>query len=315
MKRPNYGSLNYVFFAFLGRVCLSSPAYRCVSWICLFFVFFGEMEARGQDELPLENAILKALEPIRVSAQVAGIIAQLDLHEGSQVIADQEVGHLRDTAVRLQLVRATTALEIAKAKQANDIDERLASKSSLVADNEYQRAVNANRSVPDTYPANEIGRLKLVAEKSLLEIERAAYQRSILGLETRQAEGEVEQAKELLARHRIVAPCSGVVVNVFHQPGEWVEPGKELFAIVRTDRMRVEGFLAASKARHDLIGKRVLIRDFEGEEEISLEGRVSFVSPEANPVNSLVRVFVDIEHTESQPRSGLRVRAVVTGNP
>ncbi len=41
-------------------------------------------------------------------------------------------------------------------------------------------------------------------------------------------------------------------------------------------------------------------------------GKVVFVSPDANPVNSLVRVYIEVENPERKLRPGLQVRAEIS---
>lgn len=256
-------------------------------------------------EIQVESAILKTVETTVLSAEVAGIISVLDVKEGLVVEPGRELGRIRDEAVKLDLERAKTAIELAKKKQQSDIDQRLATKSQAVADNEYQRASAANLRVPDTYPPNEIDRLRLVADRAKLEVERAKYQRDLATMDVTLAEHEYRKFYELYLRHKIKAPSAGVVVSIDKHLGEWVEPGTPLLTIVRTDLLRVEGFVTAEQAARIQVGD---------EAEVSLDAlranaKVVFISPDTNPVNSQVRVFLEFENTKVEFRPGLRVKA------
>lgn len=262
--------------------------------------------------IEVQGAILKTIESTALAAQLSGAILELNVREGDTVAAGQELGKIRDEAVKLKLDQLKTQVLMMKRKQANDINKRLAQKSQEVAENEYQRAITANARVPDTYPINEIDRLKLIADQARLEVERAIYESEIAKFEVDMAVSDYQQTFELYSRHRIVAPVSGVVVSLEKRPGEWVEPGVNVMQIVRIDRLRVEGFITASQAMHDLMGATAEVSFASAEaadDPVTASGTVVFISPDVNPVNSHVRVFMEIDNQNNQLRPGLRVSA------
>ena len=261
------------------------------------------------ESIPVAGAIVKTIDAISLAAEVSGTIRELQVQEGDAVQAGQKLGMIKDEAVRLELAQLKTQIDIARKKQANDIDRRLADKARQVAENEYQRALNSNARVPNTYPINEIDRLKLVADQATLEVERAAHEQEIATFEVELAIGNYRKIYELYQRHHIVAPVAGIVVGVDKRMGEWVEPGSDLLRIVRTDTLRVEGFVAASDIRGNLVGRPATLRLAAGAEQLVSQGRVSFVSPDVNPVNSQVRIFIEVDNAAGQLRPGLRVEA------
>lgn len=264
------------------------------------------LEETSPKPLVVEDSILKTIESTAVASQVAGILQNLNIKEGSRVHQGEEIARIRDVTVRLQLERSQTALEVAKKKQDNDIDLQIAQKSSAVASNEYQRAIDANSRVSNVYTPNEVDRLKLIFDRAILETQRAEYQREVARLETTVAEVEVKQNQELLLRHRVAAPCAGMVVAVEKRAGEWVEPGTVVARIVEIDRLRVEGFLHVADADPRLLGSKAMVRiDFAGS-SLETEGELVFISPDANPVSGQVRVFIEVENREQKLRPGLR---------
>jgi multidrug efflux pump subunit AcrA (membrane-fusion protein) len=264
------------------------------------------LEETSPTPLIVEDSILKTIESTAVASQVAGILQNLNIKEGSRVHQGEEIARIRDVTVRLQLERSQTAVEVAKKKQDNDIDLQIAQKSSAVASNEYQRAIDANSRVSNVYTPNEVDRLKLIFDRAILETQRAEYQREVARLETTVAEVEVKQNQELLLRHRVAAPCAGMVVAVEKRVGEWVEPGTVVARIVEIDRLRVEGFLHVADADPRLLGSKAMVRiDFAGS-SLETEGELVFISPDANPVSGQVRVFIEVENREQKLRPGLR---------
>lgn len=264
-----------------------------------------------QSRIEIQGAILKTIESTELAAHVAGVVQALDVHEGDSVEIGQSLGRLQDESVKLKLEQLKSQVEMLKEKQSNDIDQRLAEKGKAVAENEYQRALNANARVPDTYPRNEMDRLKLVADEAGLELERATYLRGMVKYDVESAISEYKQTYELFKRHQITAPMNGIVVSVEKRAGEWVEPGAALLKIVRIDRLRVEGFVRIEQSLGELVGRSAKVQVETGEQTHAFDGTVTFVSPDANPVNSQVRVFLEVDNSERKIRPGLRVTAVI----
>lgn len=262
----------------------------------------------------LENALLKTIESIQIAAEVPGLLTAVPVTEGDLVKVGTELARVRDDAVRLQVEHAKVQVESVRRKQKSDIDLRLAMKSAAVVENEFRRAENANRLVSNTYPQNEIDRLRLVAERGLLEIERAKHEQELMALSVVLAENDYRQSLELQSRHRVLSPANGMVVLVEKHVGEWVEPGTKLIQLVRIDRLRIEGFISAQEAIRNLRGASAKAEVLVGTESILVDGKVVFVSPDANPVNGQVRVFLEIENPKHALRPGLKVAATIA-NP
>ena len=238
----------------------------------------------GATEIVVEGAILKTIESVSVSSQVAGRISELTVKEGAKVKLDQEIGRVHDAAVKIQMEKARISIEIAERKQKNDIDKRLAAKNQQVAANEYRRAVEANLQVQDVYPLNEIDRLKLIFSRTELELERAVHQQSMADLDKSLAETEYKASQELAQRHRIQAPCDGVVIALEKRMGEWVEPGTIVLKIVQIDKLRIEGFIQAADATLDLVGSTAEVLFDTSNPQTATTAKLVFVSPRCQPI-------------------------------
>lgn len=267
--------------------------------------------AVATDSIELQGAILKTIDATTLAAQVAGPIKKLLVKEGDLVNSGQKLGCINDDALRLELEQLKTQVAMSEKKQHNDINQRLAEKSRQVASTEYERALGANARVADTYPINEIDRLRLIADRAELEVERAAHERELAVFDVTLAKGSYRQAYERYTRHQLAAPAGGVVVSVEKRIGEWVEPGTELLRIVRIDQLRVEGFIPADQAHPNLVGQPARVALVGEAQEHWWPGKVVFVSPDANPVNSQVRVFIEVDNASAALRPGLRVRAAI----
>lgn len=277
-------------------------------------VFSDEPELSDRTSIPLQNAILKTIVTVTVSAEAQGVLEKVPVDIGSSVVPGDQLASIRDDDVHIQLARAELELNLAQQKSNSDIDVLVTTKSAAVAENEYHRAMDANRSVPNTYPPNEIDRLKLVFERSQLEVRRAHELREQLTVQTQLAKNHVDEIRTTLRKHVMNAPTQGVIASVEHRAGEWVEPGTPIATIVNLERLRVEGFVKETDAGRIEIGDMAEVIVQQRDTAIKLGGTVVFVSPDINSVSDLVRVFVDVDNTGGHLRPGSRTTVNVQGS-
>ena len=100
---------------------------------------------------------------------------------------------------------------------------------------------------PKSVSQTELDRLRLTAERNRLEIEQAKHVLIVAEMTAQLAQNAVETAESKLDRQTILAPISGMVVQVYRRSGEWVEPGEQVVRILRVDRLRAEGFVEVSQ--------------------------------------------------------------------
>lgn len=270
-------------------------------------------EPRGT-RIEIKNSILKSLDTVSIAAGVAGVLGEVLVREGDIVDLKTPLAKVRDDEAALVVVQAQLALDTAKLKTTRDVDLKLAIKGAEVASKELQRTLDANSRAADTYPANEVDRMRLMVDKSRLEIERAQLEQRLTILASEQAEAELRQAEQAVSRHTIFSPLAAMVISVEKQAGEWVDPNSTVVELMTMNPLRVEGFIDASNASKVATGARAIVSISIGTTAYEVNGKVTFVSPVANPVNSQVRVFIEIDNAESRFRPGLSVKASVGGD-
>lgn len=265
-------------------------------------------------KITLQNAILKTIVTVTVAAEATGVLEEVPVDIGTLIEPGDCIAKIRDDDVLVQLSRAQLELTLAQQKSESDIDVLVTTKSEAVAENEYLRALDANRTVPNTYPPNEIDRLKLVYDRSELEVRRAEEQRVQLSVQTQLAQNKVSEIETTLRKHTIDASTEGVIVSVEHHSGEWVEAGTPIATIVNLKQLRVEGFISATDATGIGVGDQAQVEVQFSKEAKRFAGRVIFVSPDVNSVSDLVRIFVDVDNTDGQLRPGLRTTVSIHGD-
>lgn len=258
------------------------------------------------EEISIPNALLTVVESAEVSAARGGTLEKLLVREGELVKSGELVAQLKSQQAQLAVEESRLELKMAQQTADNDVDIRYARKTLQQAENEFERSVSVNEALPGTIPEREVDFLRLAVERSKLEIERAEKAHELSTTKVALQESAVKMAELELAQHRSEAPIDGMVVSIEKRVGEWIEPGDSLVRIVRIDRIRAEGFLKAPQAKIGLIGRSAeLTVEVPGGKTIQVSGKVTFVSPEANPVNGMVRIWAEFNRAKTALRPGL----------
>jgi len=307
----------------------------------------GQPVKKGQplcqlDDSEAKSIYLQAVAETKITVELASSSVAGELAQQKVALADQAIG------------RQAILLEIAEKKAASEICVRAAEKAALVAKNELERASVARQRFADAVSQSEIDGLNLAHQRTLLESQQAELERqldaltagaeqqtsvelktslraaelelaksrfeqSILRLRSDSVRHEVDQAKIIVLKHRIVSPLEGVVAEVFRRPGEWVQPGDAILRIVKLSRLRAEGFLPSEQAirlrnlSDDKVQKKSV--SLHGQmatgESKSMVGEISFVSPEVDVINNQVRFWVEFDNTDLNIFPGMKVTAEI----
>jgi macrolide-specific efflux system membrane fusion protein len=257
------------------------------------------------DDVHVDSALLTLIEHADISALETGPLVHREIAEGVTVDSDAILGKIDDLEARLILERAKTELMIAQKLVENDIKVRFARKSQEVAQAELKRSLESVEKFPKSVSQTEIDRLRLLADKALLEIEQATLDHEQATLSRLLKQNDVDRATLQLERRQIKAPFPGMVVQWKKQRGEWVEPGTPVVRMIRLNRLRAEAFVPSKSLPTDLAGRAVtLLVDLPGKPKSKFVGKLVFVDPEIDPVNNQVRIRAEIENSDLILRPG-----------
>lgn len=279
-----------------------------------FLLTYNGNAQEKNDTISVKNPILKPIRTISVAAGVSGVVDAILVSEGDMVKVNTVVAKIRADEAKLSVSRAKLALELASAKEKRDVDIRLAEKSAQVAEQELARTLKANTLASDTYPANEVDRYRLVAERANIEIERFKLDQVLAAIGRKQAEIELQQSQQALYRHSIRNTVQAMVVSVDKNAGEWVEPNTKLIEVMSIDRLRIEAFVDSGDAVQISKGSKATVSIAVPQQSEMAEAKVTFVSPMANPVNGQVRIFIEIDNPKGTFRPGMSVTASIARN-
>ncbi|MEE9603647.1 MAG: HlyD family efflux transporter periplasmic adaptor subunit [Thermoguttaceae bacterium] len=243
----------------------------------------------------LPDCLVTLIEEVQVPAEEAGVLTELLVVEGQQVTAGQLLAKIDDAHTRMQHDVAKFRLQVAEEEANNDTNVQYAAAASKVAYSEHQRALRANKQVPNSVPPAEVERLLLTYRRTLWEIEQATVNKRIAALEAAVSQAEVKAAAENLNRRRITSPLDGMVIDTYRHAGEWVKPGDPVMHIVRLNQLNIDGFLNLDEYMpSDIQGRPVTVRVKLAGDVETFSGKIVYVSPEVRAGNEYqIRAKVD----------------------
>jgi len=284
-------------------------------FIAVLLVSHGATAQTKSDRLPISDSgltltdcIVSAKDHIQLPAQQAGVILQLEtedgltVEEGVIVSALQFIGKLDDEDPAARLDAAAAEHQVA-------IEEHLKAESNVVAavatvgvaDAELKESEDINRRSPNAIPATQVRRQELTVTRSAAEKVVADRDVKAAASKTVSSQEQVNLAEINSKKYQLISPLDGVVVQVYRKPGEWVSPGDPIARIVRMDKLRVEGFVDASRyLPEDIEGREVtvIIRRPNREAE-EFKSTISFVSPIVEASGDY-RVWAEVDNRTSK---------------
>lgn len=295
----------------------------------------GDVVARGGVVAKIDDA----------AARVTHARAKADLTIAERM-AIEDIGVLLANktleAERQLLTAEQVGREIIERESQNQLKVLSAEKAQGVAEIELKRSKQAKAIFDDAIPQLQIDGLQLKADQAKLETEQSKFNVETSQLELRvrdeavrsqelavgKAELEVKRAtvgqevsqlqtelkrKELelaalnIERRTIQSPLDGVVVEVYRNRGEWVEPGERVMRILRLNRLWVEGFLSIEDLARCRAGAAVSVTVRIGQQEtIQLPGSLVFIGREVDPVNQDILVRAEIDNTSMKLLPGMK---------
>jgi membrane fusion protein (multidrug efflux system) len=131
---------------------------------------------------------------------------------------------------------------------------------------------------------------------STQDLDKARHDRDLAGQ-------ELAEARQRLAKTRVIAPFAGRITVRRVQPGQTVKPGDELFTLADFEPLVARVFLPEREVLGLRPGQEVRLA-LRSQEETRFVGRVRQVSPVVDTASGTVKVTVDAVNPPEQVRPG-----------
>jgi RND family efflux transporter MFP subunit len=238
-----------------------------------------------------EQAVLsgttEAPHRAELSTRVDGLVTELLVDEGTVVAEDEPILVLDARLAELEADAAAARVEEAEARHRDAIrvrDELLSLKKGRHA---------SEAEIESAVAAVDIAAAALAAERAALA-----------------------RAREIVYRHRLTAPFSGMVVARNVEVGEWVQRDEAAVEIVALDRMRVRAQLPQRDYVRVLPGAAASLR-FDALPERDVDGEVLVRVASGDPRSRSFPVLIDLPNPKRllAPGMSARVRIDLAAGP
>lgn len=221
---------------------------------------------------------LTAERQARLSARVDGLILRVHVDAGDQVEVGQTLLELDSATAHQALLR--TRAEAAQATAAVREAERLVTEAQRLMGRQAIAATEVDSRV------------------AALELARAAE---------KSAHARVREQEEIVTRHTLPAPFSGVIAEKLAEVGEWVQRGTPVLSLVATDGVRLDVRVPQERFRQIDVDAQVRVfSDALGGEPLlaRIGTRVPFTDP--GDRTFLLRLLIDDPQGRLQPGTSAR---------
>ncbi|MEZ6067662.1 MAG: efflux RND transporter periplasmic adaptor subunit [Planctomycetaceae bacterium] len=161
----------------------------------------------------------------------------------------------------------------------------------------------------------ELAGQQLAVTAADLEVRQAHEEHEVLQLQAQLKRHDLELSRLTLQRRRMLSPLDGVVVEVYQNRGEWVEPGQPVLRVQRQNRLWAEGLITVDRLADCTLNCPVRLTVPTGpEESVEVTGRIVFIGREVDPVNRELLVRAEIPNDDLRLLPGMDGMLVI-GQP
>jgi HlyD family secretion protein len=242
----------------------------------------------GGDTLVTSTGTLEATE-IRVSSQIAGVVLNVRVDEGSPISAGDTIAVIDSTEWSYQWRQASANLRAAEAQLRLAIegprreDLRQAEASFDNAQNDLRRMEELFGSHTVTEKQLEDARTRFtVAEQTLEKLKRGSRVEEIDLARARrdQAAAQAGSMRKKLSDCVLIAPAGGTLINRLVEPGEFVGPGTAVAVIADLGRLELKVYVPESTVPKIKLGMQADIT-IDAFQNRTYTGTVVYISPQA----------------------------------
>lgn len=222
---------------------------------------------------------------ITVSAEATGKLLRMDAEEGSAVSEGRVLGVIDTTTLVLQreVIRKQQAAMLATRP---DVQKQVASLREQIGKQETELArlqrmelggAATSKQVDDVATQLRVLRSQLDATLSTLHASVNSANNNAAALEV-----QMQLLDEQIRRCFVTAPSAGTILVRYAEAGEMAVTGKPLLRMADIEHMYLRAYFTSEQLAHIQLGQAVtVIADFGGDEQVSYEGIISWISAES----------------------------------
>ena len=266
----------------------------------------GEEKAAGQGSETVElQGVLNPIEKLRLATRDPGIVEKICVEVGDTIEAGDIVAILDRKIFSAEVNAATSELAAAKQEAKDEVDLEFAKISYAVNQKIYERSELARQQFAKSVSKTELERLRLESERTRLSGVQAQQQQKINELTASLQKDRLEIATLRLENRTIKSKIGGTIVEIFNAPGEYVAPGQPIARILNLNRLKVVCSGRLDQLDPEEIPEDAVFKIKKGDQIKSFPAKITFVSPEIDPVRQTYSIWAEIENPNNELKSGL----------
>jgi len=243
---------------------------------------------------PLEIlSVLSVEKAVDVTAQRDGVVLATESDEGSVVRAGQELAQLDDSTLQAELQKAQSDLLVSE----NNVKYKQAEQQAKNAQLKRQQLLRASGLSSDAD-----------LEQAQFQAKGAGYELDSWRQEVKSSQAQINELQIEIAKARIAAPFSGVLVRRYIRQGQQVAKNDKCFRVSQLGPLEVEFQIPETGGRRPIPGAAFTVQlvDTAGQPHAA---RVIRVSPTVDPASDSYDVVGRLTGSElSALRPGMSVR-------
>lgn len=270
---------------FCGKIVIRTAWFATL--VTFLFITYTS-NAMAQNEINIFEGVIYPVEERELAFPVSGLVASVKVDEGD---------HVQKGEPLLELDTSTALLESQRRRIAWENDTAIVtSRDRLrILDRQHQTLqtlLDASGSVSqDELDALQLERLQTKGQRESSKIQQAL------------AELEYRLAAQALADMTLTAPIDGVITRIEKFGGEWISAGDTATILVDLSSVMLRVSIPDDRARLLKEGIDVPVT-VHGNGPYS--GKVTFISPVADPASGLIGIKILISNINSDIRPGSR---------
>ena len=259
--------------------------------LCLFnwMLIWSPSLVAAQERLSI-SGITEPIRDVTLSAIVSGRIAKIFFKEGDKIDKGATILELDKKLEKLEVERRKLIWE-SKA-ELNSAEAQVSTLSALL---------KSTRELFDS--TGSVSKEELEIQELEYNVAVAEMQRFEIAEERERI--EYEMALENQRRRKLVSPVSGVIVKIFLDEGESVEPGESLVHVVDIKKCLFVSNVEEQLVRSLKKGQQVRLLIGNDSFAINKKGVIAYISPVADPASGLLEVKVEFENNDQSVRPGV----------
>ncbi|MDP3088289.1 MAG: efflux RND transporter periplasmic adaptor subunit [Methylotenera sp.] len=255
---------------------------------------------------------------ITIAAETTGRVNEIPVSEGQTVKRGQLLIQLNDQDERASLAQATAAVSQARAKlrQLREVALPAASQSLKQAQTNVEQARKQYERTRDLQARGFISQAQLDEAKRNYDVISSQVNAARLQVETNRSDGSdlavasatvaqanasLHLAQVKLNEDAILAPADGTLISRSVEPGDIVQPGKELMVLAADGETQILVQLDEKNLAKLALGQKVL-----GSADAYADQRFDAVVSYINPGIDATRGAVEVKMTVAKPPAYLR---------